>query len=293
MHNYQLIYNEDDDTDRITQDDNQLFSERLSIRYRNKDIPSRASFHRLLPRVNTSRTSTNQNENKTNDSLFPLINLKNTKSPITDITTSIVDSTPPKTPIINTPPDNVSIVNTTPLSPSLLRETSMSIPIYNRTPLTSPVPNAVPLTPTITDTTNERNETIESFKHDDDIELELLMKSKKSKPKPPSSSSSTITRSTTKTNKLNPKRTLTSSNPFGIQRKKPIDLTAIVVENRRYTYRLGLTPLGIEPIKKEKKPSKNKLLNKDDQLDNIDRKENQSITTSPMSLNQPELCFFN
>jgi hypothetical protein len=120
------------------------------------------------------------------------------------------------------------------------------------------------------------------------------MKSKNSKPKPPLSSLSTTTRSTTKKNKLNPKRTLTSSNPFGIQRKKPIDLTAIVVENRRYTYRLGLTPpLGMEPIKKEKKTSKNKLLNKDDERDNIDRKDNQSITTTSTNLNQPELCFFN
>ena len=56
-------------------DDNQVFSERSSTRNTIRDLPSRASSHRTLPRINTSRTSTTSTTDIsiTNESNLPTV----------------------------------------------------------------------------------------------------------------------------------------------------------------------------------------------------------------------------
>lgn len=57
LKNYQLIYDENNDTENLLRDDNQVFSERASSRYSIRDLPSRSQHYRTLPRIGTSRTS--------------------------------------------------------------------------------------------------------------------------------------------------------------------------------------------------------------------------------------------
>jgi hypothetical protein len=284
LHNYQLIYNEDDDDERIQRDDNQLFSERLSIRYRNRQSPVRTALHRMLPRVNTSRT--NQNDNKNNDIILPLVNIKNSKS-------SLAGIPPSNSSIGDTTPLNMPLVNTTPLSSTILRATPMSVPIFDRNSIASSISDAILLSPFTVDTTDETNQAIDSFKHNDDIELELLMTQKKSvknsNPKHPLSSTSTITRPTAKINKPNPRRTFSSMDPFGLQRQKRINLTAVIVGNKRYTYRPGIVPPSTETIKAENKITRTQ----DYEQDQTEKQDNQSVITTSANLNVPELCFFN
>ena len=66
LKNYQLIYNENDDAERLLLDDNQSFTECLSIRYVIKDPSLRTCFHRILPGVNTNRISANETDHRSN-----------------------------------------------------------------------------------------------------------------------------------------------------------------------------------------------------------------------------------
>jgi predicted transcriptional regulator len=88
LNNYQLIYNENYDTENLLRDDSQVFSERATARYSIRDLPSRASTSsRTLPRVNTSRTSATADTNGSNNDIIPPI--------ITEINKNI-DSIEPK-----------------------------------------------------------------------------------------------------------------------------------------------------------------------------------------------------
>ena len=74
LNNYQLIYNENQDNENLLRDDNQVFSERVSTRYSIRDTPSRASnSSRLLPRINTSRTSTTTETSTTSETILPVV----------------------------------------------------------------------------------------------------------------------------------------------------------------------------------------------------------------------------
>ncbi len=109
LKNYQLIYNEDDDIDRRLLDDNQIFTERLSIRYAIKDGLTRKTLRRILPHINVSRTSSYQsdtNTNNTNDVIRPLLNIENS-------TSSIIRATSANAALLNDTSLSSSIVNAT------------------------------------------------------------------------------------------------------------------------------------------------------------------------------------
>jgi hypothetical protein len=82
LKDYQLIYNENKDDESIINDDNQLFTERVPTRHSIKDLSSRSSFNRSLPRINTSRTSTTTTSTTTtitdgstnSDMMLPTVN---------------------------------------------------------------------------------------------------------------------------------------------------------------------------------------------------------------------------
>ncbi|CAF1376980.1 unnamed protein product [Adineta steineri] len=109
LKNYQLIYNEDDDANRLLLDDNQVFTEQLNIRYALKENSPRKPVRRTLPNINVSRASIYPNDVYTSDSnnniLLPLnlVNIENSNSSI--VSTTSVDLTP----INNT----LNILNTT------------------------------------------------------------------------------------------------------------------------------------------------------------------------------------
>jgi ribosomal protein S21 len=75
LNNYQLIYNEKNDAENLLRDDNQVFSERATARYSIRDLPSRLSASsRILPRVNTGRTSTTVDANlSSTDIVSPIV----------------------------------------------------------------------------------------------------------------------------------------------------------------------------------------------------------------------------
>jgi hypothetical protein len=109
LKNYQLIYNEDDDIDRRLLDDNQIFTERLSIRYAIKESLTRKTLRRILPHINVSRTSSYQsdtNTNNTNDVIRPLLNIENS-------TSSIIRATSANAALLNDTSLSSSIVNAT------------------------------------------------------------------------------------------------------------------------------------------------------------------------------------
>lgn len=215
LQNYQLIYNEDDDADRQHKDDNQIFTERLSIRYANKESLSRTSFRRFFPRVNTSRTSIHQNvpsdtntnintNTNTSNVVLPSITMTNSESPTNDVirpntvinnTTSYTPPPPPpplpsiispipqidSKPIINqtirsTPPINVSTIDSI---PSRILKTPLSLSTATTlTPLGLSITLTTPLSSILVNTNDDSNGTIEPLKHNDDIELERLIKPK-------------------------------------------------------------------------------------------------------------------
>lgn len=86
LKNYQLIYDESDDEEKLLQDDNQVFSERAPMRYSVRDIPSRLSFQRSLPRLGTSRTSMTTltvDTSITNEPILPVVNEVSTSPNLT------------------------------------------------------------------------------------------------------------------------------------------------------------------------------------------------------------------
>ena len=77
LKNYQLIYDENNDSENLLRDDNQVFSERTSSRYSIRDTPSRLHLQRTLPRIGTSRTSMTTitvDSSVNTEILFPLVN---------------------------------------------------------------------------------------------------------------------------------------------------------------------------------------------------------------------------
>ena len=278
LRNYKLIYNEDDDTDQLLRDDNQVFTERLTIRYAKKDVSSRTANRRTLPRVNTSRTSIHQNVNtpdmEKNNIVLPLVNTTSPNSSManaTPIGLSPVDTTPSKTPTVSTTPPNLpnvgakpSCVSSTPVSLSAVVATSFSSNTVNQT--------------------DDIDTTIESFKHEDDIELERLIKSPQqspniSKPKSLISTASTITRPILRINKSSIKRTFSNTNTLGIQRRKRIDLTPMIIDNRRYIYRHGIIPPCTETSRRKEKLINPRILPLSNKPETIE-KDNQSVLTS-------------
>ncbi|CAF3871830.1 unnamed protein product [Rotaria sp. Silwood2] len=279
LKNYQLIYNEDDDIDRLSHDDNQLFTDRLSIRYVTKENLSRTCFHRISPYTQTSRTLTNKNDNNINintNIILPLSNIKDSNSSIDDII-------PLNASNINDRPKNSCVISTTPVSLNIINKTDDTI------------------------------ETIEPLKHDDDIELERLMNSKtleknNFKIKPSLSISTPINRLPVKINKTNVKRNLLTTNTFTIQRKKRLDLTPIIIDKKRYIHRHGIVPISTETTKKEDKISKsqiifheqeqdeiskNHIILQEHEQDDIEKQDNQSVIISVANIVPLQLCSSN
>ncbi|CAF0896827.1 unnamed protein product [Rotaria sordida] len=272
LKNYQLIYNEDNDTDRLIRDDNQLFTDRLSIRYVIKETSSRTYFHRILPHVNTSRSLTNKNDiniNSNNNISLSLGNIKDSSSSIDDII---------------------------PLNLLKITETSKVSSVINTTPINLNIINK----------TDDTNETIEPLKHDDDIALERLMKSKKIEKnnfhiKSSLSISTTMNRSSSiKINKTNIKRNISTANTFNIQRKKRLDLTPIIIDKKRYIQRNSIILRSTETIKKEDNLSKSQIIFHKQEQDDISKNEiifqeheqqdNQSSIISIANIIPLELC---
>ncbi|CAF0782845.1 unnamed protein product [Rotaria sordida] len=272
LKNYQLIYNEDNDTDRLIRDDNQLFTDRLSIRYVIKETSSRTYFHRILPHVNTSRSLTNKNDiniNSNNNISLSLGNIKDSSSSIDDII---------------------------PLNLLKITETSKVSSVINTTPINLNIINK----------TDDTNETIEPLKHDDDIALERLMKSKKIEKnnfhiKSSLSISTTMNRSSSiKINKTNIKRNISTANTFNIQRKKRLDLTPIIIDKKRYIQRNSIILRSTETIKKEDNISKSQIIFHKQEQDDISKNEiifqeheqqdNQSSIISIANIIPLELC---
>jgi hypothetical protein len=166
----------------------------------------------MLPRINTTRTSTNQTDassNITNNTILPLVN-------ITNIDSSIVTRGLSNSPTIL---PSSSVISTSPLISSIIDTPFLISPVINET-----------------------DETIEPLKHEDDIELERLLKPKKSEKLVKSKSSlstplTTTNRPIIRINKSSIKRALSTATLLSIQRKKRIDLTPIIVNNKRYTHR--------------------------------------------------------
>ncbi|CAF3340260.1 unnamed protein product [Rotaria sp. Silwood1] len=279
LKDYQLIYNEDDDSDRLLRDDNQLFTDRLSIRYVTKEVSSRTYFHRILPNAHTNRTSTNKNDNDININSHMILPLRNIK----DSSSSIDDIIPFHSSNINDTPKNSSTISTTPVNLNIINKT------------------------------DDTNETIEPLKHDDDIVLERLMKSKKPditnlKIKPSLSTSTSMNRTPIKINKTNVKRNLLTTNSFTIQRKKRLDLTPIIVDKKRYIHRNGILPISTETTRQEDKIcknqiilheqeqneiSKNQIILQEHEHDEIEKQDNQSVIISITNIVPLKLCSSN
>ncbi|CAF2162437.1 unnamed protein product [Rotaria magnacalcarata] len=253
LKNYKLIYNEDDDVDRLLRDDNQLFSDRLSIRYAIKDILARPSFHRTLIQTNTSRTIVNQVvDNNNNNVILPLDIMTDSNSSVGDII-----------PFRSTNADGILT------SSSVIGTTSVNLHMSTITP--------------------DTDATIEPLKHEDDIALEHLMKSKKlekkSKTKPLISTSTTsMNRVNIKANKISVKRNISTSNTIYMQRKKRLDLTPIIIDKKCYVHRNGIIPISTETTKKEDNIPNNEVIRPAELQNDIENQENQSVITSITSI---------
>ncbi|CAF1167043.1 unnamed protein product [Adineta ricciae] len=80
LKNYELIYNEHDDVNRLLMDDNQIFTDQYSIRYAIKETTPRKTHRRAVPHIHTSRASICQNDsihNSMNDLILPSVNMEN------------------------------------------------------------------------------------------------------------------------------------------------------------------------------------------------------------------------
>jgi hypothetical protein len=126
-----------------------------------------------------------------------------------------------------------------PINPTLFSITSSSLSTVTTSPLSSMTLS----------TTYNRTETIESFKHGDDIKLARVIKPTKSL-----LISSLLTRqSSIKTNKIGVRRTLSNTTSLGMQRKNRIDVTSILINDRHYTNRHAIIPACTKTIKTKDK----------------------------------------
>lgn len=133
--------------------------------------------------------------------------------------------------------------------------------------------------------TPDIDESIEPLKHDDDIALERLMKSKKteknSKIKPtPSTSPISMNRISPKTNRISLRRNMSISNSTYMQRKKRIDLTPVIIDNKRYIHRNGIIPSSTQTSKNEDNSPKDQPIFQAENQNEIENQDNQSTITS-------------
>lgn len=306
LQNYQLIYDEDNDAERLLRDDNQIFTERLSIRYAKRDLASRATHRRLVSRVNTSRSSLHHFDSSTNlsasvdpsikvdDLILPLINVANDESPVLE--TPTFNSSPIHSILMNPP-----LRATTPISASFHDPKSSNPSTVHTTPVSFSTATSTPFSSITLDQTVYTSENFESLKHDDDIALERFMKPSPpiiltkepiiiSKPQLSASTASTVARPVIKINKTSVKRTLpiTSSVRFQ-QRKKRADVTPVVIHNRRYIHRHGLTPPCTETVKSKALPAVNKDLVNHVEEEKILPQTDQAVPVASIDLPSPEL----
>ena len=304
LQNYELIYDEDDDVERLARDDNQIFTERLSIRYAKREAVSRAAHRRLLSRVNTSRSSMHQFDssidiatsidttNKTNELVLPLIGAVSNDIPATEIL-------PPTSTLINSITLNPPIRPTTAVSLSIVNPQSVNPLNPSATPVSFSTAVPSSFSSVTLDQTVYTSETIESLKHDDDIALERLMNSQPlplpvkepiimSKAQPSASTASTTARPIMKINKTSIKRTLSVNTNVRLQRKKRIDITPVIIYNRRYVHRHGLTPPCTETMKNKALPISKDIVN-DVQEEKILKQDDQSVPIASITDASPEL----
>lgn len=259
LKNYQLIYNEDDDSNRLLLDDNQLSMDRLSIRYAIKDSTSRTSARRTLPRLNTARTPTNPNDNINNHTILPLDH-------ITDSTSSIADIIPLSSSKIDTIPTNSSLSSMTPLNPNIINKA------------------------------DDTNETIEPLKHDDDIALERLIKAKKTEKScklKPSLSISNLSRPNVKVNKSNFRRNIPTVNTFHIPRKKRLDLTPVFLDKKHYVQRNPIVPSSTETVKKDDKLSNSQIMSNEEEKNENGKQDDRSVVISLADIIPLKVCSTN
>ncbi|CAM4857528.1 unnamed protein product [Rotaria socialis] len=72
LKNYQLIYDENNDTEKILHDDNQIFSERSSVRPLTRDFSVRSYLTRTATRIKSGQTSTATSTVVNSDIIIPL-----------------------------------------------------------------------------------------------------------------------------------------------------------------------------------------------------------------------------
>lgn len=181
---------------------------------------------RLYLRYTTRETTTRGNVHRLlprmNTSRGPFNASDSSESTNSDSLPSLDVNTDNSSPIITTPSGS-TVVPLTPLIPISLEPISNSI---------------------------ETIETIEPLKHEDDIELERLMKSKPVKSKTPLSPSNAPNRPVIRIHRPNMKRALSTGNTLTVRRKKRIDLTPVIIDQRRYVNRTSIVPKCTETSNK-------------------------------------------
>ena len=214
LKNYQLIYDETNDKEDLLLDDNQVFSERTPTRYSLRDLPSRSSSQKMLPRINTSRTSTTSTTDISfnSDSNLPtvaetLLN-KNIDMPVIKETLKPVDVIANK-PLIN-------------------KEAFSRYDGHIERP---PI-HTEPFNPIDTNIDRERLAKIKALREKYTFPVH--------------------TRSLEKLHKLSIKRSFSTTNPYAnIQRKKRINLKPISLDKKRHKQKDGITSGCIDLDKKE------------------------------------------
>jgi hypothetical protein len=212
LKNYQQIYNEDNDTENLQIDDNQVFSERTTTRYSIRDLPSRSYSQRMLPRINTSRTSTTSTTDISinNESNLPTV-IETTFNQNIDIL------------IVKETIKPVEVNKT-----RIIRETFKPVDVNTERPPIS----KEPFRPIDTSIDRERLAKLKALRDKYTFPIH--------------------TRSLEKLHKLSIKRTFSSPNAFGsMQRKKRINLKPILLDKKRQKQKNDIIPICIELDKKE------------------------------------------
>jgi len=209
-------------------------------------------------------------------------------------------STKPSTPLkISTKPVTLSLVDSTPLNPlrlittpiniSVLDITSLNRSRISTTPLSLSVVTSTPLSSITINDTDDTDEIMEPLKHNDDIQLECLMKPKLSKTKSLLTTPVKMIQQNIQTNKGYMKRTLSNTNSFGIQRKKRIDLSPMIIDNRRYIHRHSIIPPCTETTKKKN----NQTIIKDKKPNKIEQQVDPLFITTTPNIESLELYSYN
>lgn len=139
------------------------------------------------------------------------------------------------------------------------------------------------------------DEPVEPLKHCDDLELERLIQPKLVKCSTAFSSSTHSSRPVVKTRKSNIKRGQSTTSSLMVQRKRRIDLTPMIFDNRRYVNRQTIIPKCTETSPKlEMKPLNRVILDENIKTESSHcpttaKLDDQSLILSSVNLNLSEV----